>query len=145
MDSPADIETLKAALAAERARAARVDAELALARAQLADDAATIDDVQRMPAQDSSARTTPTACPRHGVCLYFGSRGLERAPSTLAAAPARARQDLGGRPRAARAWPPSSLGRAVGGLAMHPARLAAASPRTVVGRPMPRTLAAPPT
>ncbi|MCB1549242.1 MAG: IS66 family transposase [Hyphomicrobiaceae bacterium] len=42
MDSPADIETLKAALAAERARAARVDAELALARAQLADDAATI-------------------------------------------------------------------------------------------------------
>jgi hypothetical protein len=42
MDSPADIETLRAALAAERARAAHADAELALARAQLADDAATI-------------------------------------------------------------------------------------------------------
>jgi transposase len=42
MDSPADIEELIAALAAERARAARVEAELALARARAADDAATI-------------------------------------------------------------------------------------------------------
>ena len=42
MDSPSDIETLKAALAAERARAAVVEAELALARARNADDAATI-------------------------------------------------------------------------------------------------------
>jgi len=43
MDSPTDdIETLRAALAAERARAAYVEAELALARAKLADDAATI-------------------------------------------------------------------------------------------------------
>ena len=42
MDSPSDIETLKAALAAERARAAVVEAELALARAKNADDAATI-------------------------------------------------------------------------------------------------------
>jgi transposase len=42
MDSPADIEMLRAALAAERARAAHVDAELALARAKNADDAATI-------------------------------------------------------------------------------------------------------
>ena len=42
MDSPADIETLRAALAAERARSAHVDAELARARAKLADDAATI-------------------------------------------------------------------------------------------------------
>jgi hypothetical protein len=42
MDSPADIETLTAALVAERARSAHVDAELALARAQLADDAAII-------------------------------------------------------------------------------------------------------
>jgi transposase len=42
MDSSVDIETLRAALAAERARAAQVDADLALARAQLADDAATI-------------------------------------------------------------------------------------------------------
>ena len=43
MDShPEDIETLKAALAAERARAADVDAEVALARARIADDAATI-------------------------------------------------------------------------------------------------------
>ena len=42
MDSPPDIEALRAALAAERARADEVAAELALARAQLADDAATI-------------------------------------------------------------------------------------------------------
>jgi transposase len=42
MDSSADIEMLKAALIAERARAAHADAELALARAQLADTAATI-------------------------------------------------------------------------------------------------------
>ena len=42
MDSPADIESLRAALAAERARAAQVEAELALARARNADDAATI-------------------------------------------------------------------------------------------------------
>ena len=42
MDSSADIEMLRAALAAADARAALADAELALARAQLADDAATI-------------------------------------------------------------------------------------------------------
>lgn len=42
MDSTTDIEALRALLAAERARAAHVEAELALARAQLADDAATI-------------------------------------------------------------------------------------------------------
>ncbi|MBV1695497.1 MAG: IS66 family transposase [Hyphomicrobiales bacterium] len=42
MDSTSDIEALRTALAAERERGARVDAELALARAQLADDAATI-------------------------------------------------------------------------------------------------------
>ena len=42
MDSSADIETLRAALAAERDRAARIEAELALARAKSADDAATI-------------------------------------------------------------------------------------------------------
>jgi transposase len=42
MDSPSDIEMLKAALAAERARAAVVEAELTLARARNADDAATI-------------------------------------------------------------------------------------------------------
>ena len=42
MDSPANIETLTAALVAERDRAVRVEAELALARARNADDAATI-------------------------------------------------------------------------------------------------------
>jgi transposase len=42
MDSSSDIEILRAVLAAERARAAHVDAELALARAKAADDAATI-------------------------------------------------------------------------------------------------------
>jgi transposase len=42
MDSPADIETLRAALAAERARAVHLEAEFALARAKNADDAATI-------------------------------------------------------------------------------------------------------
>jgi hypothetical protein len=49
MDSPSDIETLKAELAAallaraaEAERATKVEAELALARAKLADDAATI-------------------------------------------------------------------------------------------------------
>ena len=42
MDSPSDIETLRAALATERARAAQVAAELAVARAMNADDAATI-------------------------------------------------------------------------------------------------------
>ncbi len=42
MDSPADIEVLRAELAAERVRAAEVEAELALARARNADDAATI-------------------------------------------------------------------------------------------------------
>jgi len=42
MDSSSDIETLRAALAAERDRAVRVEAELALARAKAADDAATI-------------------------------------------------------------------------------------------------------
>jgi len=42
MDSTSDIEALRAALAAERDRAQRIEAELALARAQLADDAATI-------------------------------------------------------------------------------------------------------
>ena len=42
MDSSTDIEMLKAALIAERARAAHADAELALARAQLADTATTI-------------------------------------------------------------------------------------------------------
>ncbi len=49
MDSPADIDALKAELAtvllaraAESERAAKVEAELALARARNADDAATI-------------------------------------------------------------------------------------------------------
>ncbi len=42
MDSSADIETLRAALAAERERAARVEAVAAAALAQNADDAATI-------------------------------------------------------------------------------------------------------
>src|SRR5688500_9219372 len=42
MDSPAEIETLRAALAAERGRAAYWEAEVALARAKNADDAATI-------------------------------------------------------------------------------------------------------
>ena len=42
MDSSADIEKLKVALAAERARAAEAEAELALARARNADDATTI-------------------------------------------------------------------------------------------------------
>ena len=42
MDSPADIEKLKAALAVERARAAEAEAELAITRAKAADDAATI-------------------------------------------------------------------------------------------------------
>ena len=42
MDSSSDIEMLRAVLAAERARAAHVDAELALARTKAADDAATI-------------------------------------------------------------------------------------------------------
>ena len=42
MDSPADIETLRAALAAERTRALEVEAELALALAKAANDAATI-------------------------------------------------------------------------------------------------------
>ena len=42
MDSPSDIETLRAALAAERARAVHVEAELTRARAKAADDAATI-------------------------------------------------------------------------------------------------------
>ncbi len=42
MDSSANIETLKAKLEAERARAAYWEAELALARARNADDAATI-------------------------------------------------------------------------------------------------------
>ena len=42
MDSPANIETLTAALVAERDRTVRVEAELALARARNADDAATI-------------------------------------------------------------------------------------------------------
>ncbi len=43
MDSqPEDIETLRAALAAERARAANAEAELTLSRAKAADDAATI-------------------------------------------------------------------------------------------------------
>ncbi len=42
MDSPADIEALRAEFAAERVRAAEVEAELALARARNADDAATI-------------------------------------------------------------------------------------------------------
>ena len=42
MDSTSDIEALRAALAAERDRAARIEAELALARAKAADDAATI-------------------------------------------------------------------------------------------------------
>ncbi len=42
MDSTSDIEALRAALAAERDRAARIEAELALARAHAADDAATI-------------------------------------------------------------------------------------------------------
>jgi transposase len=42
MDSSADIEMLRAALAAERARTAQVEAEFAIARARIADDAATI-------------------------------------------------------------------------------------------------------
>ena len=42
MDSPADIEKLKAALAVERARAAEAEAELAITRAKAADDAGTI-------------------------------------------------------------------------------------------------------
>jgi transposase len=42
MDSTFDIEALRAALVAERDRAARIEAELALARAHAADDAATI-------------------------------------------------------------------------------------------------------
>lgn len=42
MDSPTDIEALRTALARERVRAAGVEAELTLARAKAADDAATI-------------------------------------------------------------------------------------------------------
>src|SRR5712691_5967163 len=41
-DLPEDIEALKAALLAERARAARVEAELAVARARASDDTALI-------------------------------------------------------------------------------------------------------
>src|SRR5918911_5193630 len=41
-DLPDDIDALRAALIAERARAARVEAELAVARAKASDDAAVI-------------------------------------------------------------------------------------------------------
>jgi len=41
-DLPEDIEALRAALLAERARAARVEAELAVARARASDDTALI-------------------------------------------------------------------------------------------------------
>src|SRR5215217_5228525 len=41
-DLPEDIDALRAALIAERARAARVEAELAVARAKASDDAAVI-------------------------------------------------------------------------------------------------------
>jgi transposase len=41
-DLPEDIDALRAALRAERARAARVEAELAVARAKASDDAAVI-------------------------------------------------------------------------------------------------------
>src|ERR1051325_5431319 len=41
-DLPEDIDALRAALIAERARAARVEAELAIAKAQASDDAAVI-------------------------------------------------------------------------------------------------------
>ena len=41
-DLPEDIDALGAALIAERARAARVEAELAVARAKASDDAALI-------------------------------------------------------------------------------------------------------
>ena len=41
-DLPEDIEALRAALLAERARAARVEAELAVARAKASDDTALI-------------------------------------------------------------------------------------------------------
>jgi hypothetical protein len=41
-DLPEEIDALRAALVAERARAARVEAELAVARAKASDDAAVI-------------------------------------------------------------------------------------------------------
>src|ERR687883_1445166 len=41
-DLPEDMDALRAALLAERARAARVEAELAVARAKASDDAAVI-------------------------------------------------------------------------------------------------------
>ena len=66
MDSPTDdIETLRAALAAERTRAAYVEAELALARAKLADDAATIAhqklEIAKLKRQIYGARSERTA------------------------------------------------------------------------------------
>ena len=42
MDSPSDIDALRAALLIAEARAAQIEAEFALARARNADDAATI-------------------------------------------------------------------------------------------------------
>jgi len=65
MDSSADIETLKARLEAERARADEIAAELALARARNADDAATIAhqklEIAKLRRQIFGARSERTA------------------------------------------------------------------------------------
>ena len=65
MDSPADIEKLKAALAVERARAAEAEAELAITRAKAADDAATIArqklEIAKLKRQIYGARSERTA------------------------------------------------------------------------------------
>ncbi len=65
MDSPTDIEALKTALDAERARAAETEAELALARAKNADDAATIArqklEIAKLKRQIYGARSERTA------------------------------------------------------------------------------------
>ena len=65
MDSPADIEKLKAALAVERARASEAEAELAITRAKAADDAATIArqklEIAKLKRQIYGARSERTA------------------------------------------------------------------------------------
>ncbi|MCR9166630.1 MAG: transposase, partial [bacterium] len=65
MDSSIDIEALKTALDAERARAAQAEAELALARARNADDAAIIArqnlEIAKLKRQIYGARSERTA------------------------------------------------------------------------------------
>src|SRR5437773_1787958 len=74
-DLPEDIEALRAALLAERARAARVEAELAVAKAKASDDDALIAH-QRLQIREADASALWPALRAHGAAARPDGTGV---------------------------------------------------------------------